>query len=273
MTHYGERGYLELVKEVLDYGERREDRTGVGVLSSFYTEPLVFNLGGVLGFPLLTTKKMPWKSIRAETLWFAQGRFDLESLRADGCSWWDDWEREDGTLGRIYGAQLRHWQRPDGTEYDQLAAVIDEIKTNPNSRRLVMTNWNAGELDDMALPPCHGALIQFYVDERGRLELKVNIRSSDLFLGLPTNIASYALLDYMVAEVVGLRPGALTVILGDAHIYLNHIDAVSEQLTRTPKRQPKLELVHRDNIDDFTMDDFILTDYFPKTAIKAPIAV
>lgn len=272
-----EHRYLALMSAVLRYGERRGDRTGTGTFSWFSPDPLTYTDVGNR-FPLVTTKKMAWKSILAETLWFVQGRYDLESLRADGCSWWDDWEREDGTLGRVYGAQLRHWIRPDGTEVDQLAWIINEIKTNPTSRRLVATMWNAGELDNMALPPCHGALIQFYVSQpgtpRAMLNLSVDIRSSDMFLGLPTNVAGYALLLRMVAQVTGLTAGNLKVRLGDAHVYLNHTDQVKEQAGRIPYPEPTLIIDPSiTNIDDFRPEHFSLEGYRNHPKIQAAISV
>lgn len=271
-----EREYLALMESILASGDSKEDRTGVGTFSKFTPPPLKFRNVDTY-FPLMTTKKMSWKWILAETLWFVQGRYDLESLRADGCHWWDDWEREDGTLGRVYGAQLRHWLRPDGTEFDQLAWVINEIKTNPRSRRLVMTMWNAGELDNMALPPCHGALIQFYAKEKGdrkMLDLMVHIRSSDTFLGLPTNIAGYALLLKMVGHVTGREADSLTVSLGDAHVYKNHVDAVRTQTERTPFAFPEVVIDPsvRD-IDDFRPEHFELKHYQSHPKISAPIAV
>lgn len=274
--NYSERAYLVLMDDILASGDSKEDRTGVGTFSKFMPPPLKFwNVDTY--FPLMTTKKMAWKSILAETLWFVQGRYDLESLRADGCHWWDDWEREDGTLGRVYGAQLRHWLRPDGTEFDQLAWVINEIKTNPRSRRLVMTMWNAGELDNMALPPCHGALIQFYAREEGSrkmLDLMVHIRSSDVFLGLPTNIAGYALLLKMVGHVTGREADILTVSLGDAHVYKNHVAAVLTQTPRTPAPFPQVIIDPTiTNIDDLRPEHFTLEHYNPQPKISAPIAV
>ena len=271
MYFEGERGYLALLSKILDEGEGRDDRTGVGTISLFTPPTLVFyNVAG--GFPLLTTKKMAWKSIVAETLWFAQGRYDLESLREDGCKWWDDWEKADSTLGPVYGKQLRHWTRPDGTEVDQLAKVIREIEDNPTSRRLVLTMWNPGELEDMALPPCHGALIQFYVGSEG-LSLHVNIRSSDVFLGLPTNIAGYALLLEMVANQVGLLTADLYVTLGDAHIYKNHVEAVRTQLEREPGSFPSISLPAGKPVDSLKVEDIELHNYLSQGKIYAPIAV
>lgn len=268
---YSELQYLSLLSRTLDLGTDREDRTGVGVRSLFAPPSLTF-LNVDQEFPLLTTKKMAWKSILAETLWFLQGRSDLESLRADGCTWWDDWEKEDGTLGPVYGKQLRHWQKPDGTEHDQLAWIIDEIKANPTSRRLVATMWNAGELEEMALPPCHGALMQFYVDGNF-LDLHVNIRSSDLFLGLPTNIASYSLVLLILARETELKGRNLIVTLGDAHIYNNHMEAVRTQIRRKPSPLPQVAISGVESLDDLRPDNFHLIDYNPQDKITAPIAV
>lgn len=248
-------------------------------MSVFHPDPIVVDPS--YGFPLLHTKFVPFKSILAETLWFLQGRTDLESLRADGCTWWDEWALPDDTVGRAYGAQMRHWKKPDGTEQDQLDWVINEIKANPNSRRLVMTMWNAGELDDMALPPCHGALIQFYV-RKGKqrvpkLDLMVYIRSSDMFLGLPTNIPSYSLVQRMVAQVTDLEVGELTIQLGDAHIYLNHEEQVRTLLSRWEDTLPAGPTLEIDpsvkNIDDFRMEHFTLRNYHPMGRLPAPVAV
>lgn len=273
-----EHQYLGLLSSVLHGGQARGDRTGTGTKSVFHPEPIVVD--PEYGFPLLRTKFVPFKSVLAETLWFTQGRHDLESLRADGCTWWDEWEREDGTLGRVYGAQLRGWVNQYGETHDQLAWVINEIKTNPESRRLVATMWNAGELDDMALPPCHGAMIQFYVDQTyplPRLDLMVYIRSSDLFLGLPTNIPSYALVQRMVAQVTGLKLGTLTVQLGDAHIYSNHMKQAKVLLDRWPDHLPSAPHLEMDpkvkNIDDFKMSHFTLKGYQHMGKIPAPVAV
>lgn len=270
--YVGEQGYIEMVEDIFTHGKVRGDRTGTGTMSMFSPGSLRFE-NVEEKFPLFTTKKMAWKSILAETLWWAQGRFDLEYLRAGGCSWWDPWERDDHTLGRVYGAQMRHWRTPEGVEVDQLAWVINEIQTNPESRRLVMTMWNAGELDNMALPPCHGALIQFYVTD-GVLDLAVNIRSSDVFLGLPTNVAGYALLLKMVAHETYMAAGDLVVHLGDAHIYLNHMDAVTQLLKRRPTQEPNVDINHNvSSVDAMTTKDFTLSNYNPQESIKAPISV
>lgn len=269
----GEHGYLDLMETILLDGEHRSDRTGVGTTSIFAPSPLKFFQVG-RAFPLMTTKKMAWKSILAETLWWAQGRYDLESLRADGCTWWDEWEKEDGTLGPVYGYSLRHFPKPDGTEFDQLQWIVNEIKTNPESRRLVATMWNPGVLDEVALPACHGALIQFYVSNINTLHLNVNIRSSDTFLGLPTNIAGYALFLRMVAQVTNLHAGDLTVYFGDAHVYSNHVNQVKEQISRSPYTFPEVEMdTTVRNIDDFKMEHFKLVGYNHHPSIKGKVAV
>lgn len=274
-----EHQYMSLLSRVRAEGTYAADRTGVGTKSLFYPEPLDLDNSSVM-LPLLTSKFVPFKSILAETLWFVQGRTDLASLRADGCKWWDEWAMEDDSIGRGYGAQLRHWIKPDGTEHDQLAWVINEIKTNPKSRRLVMTMWNAGELDNMALPPCHGAMIQFYVNQSGpkeELDMMVYIRSSDIFLGLPTNIPSYALVQKMVAQVTGYRSGRLVVQLGDAHVYSNHMAQTKELLDRWEDRMPPLPRLDIDpsvtDIDDFKMEHFTLSNYTHMGKISAPVAV
>lgn len=272
MTYYGEEGYLQLMSQV-SHAPFRMDRTGTGTHSFPFPDRLKFNLRDHT-FPLFTTKKMAWKSIRAETLWFVQGRTDLASLREDGCKWWDPWALKDDTVGRAYGAQLRHWKRPDGTEVDQIRDLVREIQHNPTSRRHVMTMWNPGELEQMALPPCHGVLIQFWVDAQTReLDSFVHIRSSDMFLGLPTNIAGYAMLTYIIGSMTGYSPRELTVSLGDAHVYANHVDAVREQVKRSPLKPPKLEIVYHKDIDDLKVDDFILSDYEHMPSIKASISV
>lgn len=268
----GEQGYIEMVEDILTKGEVRGDRTGTGTRSLFSPGSLRFT-NVEEKFPLFTTKKMAWKSILAETLWWAQGRFDLESLRADGCSWWDPWERDDHTLGRVYGAQLRHWKKADGGEMDQLKWVINEILTNPESRRLVMTMWNAGELDNMALPPCHGALIQGYTRQGTHIDLAVNIRSSDVFLGLPTNVAGYALLLKIIARETDLIAGDLVVHLGDAHIYSNHMEAVSELLKRTPSQEPTVHIDGGVTLDHLRPNHFHLKEYYPQSRIRAEISV
>lgn len=266
--------YLTDIKSVLQNGTYRDDRTNTGVYSTFAPAQLI-HVSTTNEVPLFTSKRVPFKSVLAETLWFTQGRTDLESLRADGCTWWDEWALEDDSIGRGYGAQLRNWVNQFGEVHDQLQWVINEIKTNPTSRRLVLTMWNAGELQYMALPPCHGALIQFYVDEEAnRLDMLVYIRSSDMFLGLPTNIPSYYILQRMVAQVTGKMTGVLSVQLGDAHVYSNHVEQVEEMLTREPRPLPTLEMDPSvKDIDDFRMEHFTLNDYNPHPTIKAPVAV
>lgn len=276
--------YLALVELIRNNGEPRPDRTGTGVASVFSPAPIRVPLqyregsNSVL-FPLLETKRVPWKSVVAETLWFLQGRTDLESLREDGCTWWDEWELPDGTIGRGYGHQLRYWENRKGEVTDQLSDLIDGLKNDPYSRRHVMTMWNPGELDEMALPPCHGVYIQFY-SSGNALDCYVQIRSSDVFLGLPTNIPSYALVLSLVAQVSGHTPRQLTVALGDAHIYNNHVEQVDTMLGRreeVSKRTSDFPRLFIDpsvkNIDDFRMYHFEVEGYHPLPTIPAPVAV
>jgi thymidylate synthase len=261
--------YLDLLEHVLTHGVKKDDRTGTGTLSCFGYQ-MRFDLRA--GFPLLTTKKLHTRSIFAELLWFIQGATNVNWLREQGVTIWDEWADPDGELGPIYGYQWRSWPSPDGGHIDQLARVIESITTNPDSRRHIVTAWNVGDLDAMALPPCH-ALFQFYVAE-GRLSCQLYQRSADIFLGVPFNIASYALLTLMVAQVTGLQPGDFVHTLGDAHLYLNHLDQAREQLTREPRPLPTMTLnPQRRSIDEFKMGDFTLEGYTPHPSIKAPIAV
>ena len=274
--------YLKIVSEVLNYGHLRDDRTGVGTKGVFDVNFKAQDIGN--NFPLLLTKTMAWKSIIAETLWFLQGRSDLESLRADGCKWWDDWEKEDGTLGPVYGKQLRHWQAPDGREIDQVEELLHNLEIDPFSRRHILTMWNPADLQDMALPPCHGVMIQFYFDAgKNRLNLKMNMRSSDLFLGLPTNVPSYALILLLVCRHLGMIPGDLSISLGDAHIYQNHFPAVEEQLDRWPSLYgstmsgpfPTVSFT-KDAPYDLNLirpEHIVLNNYNPMGRISAPVAV
>ena len=264
-----ERAYLELLSEVLDDGARKTDRTGTGTLSVFGRQ-LRFALGE--RFPLLTTKKLHLKSIIYELLWFLRGDTNVKWLQDRGVTIWDEWADESGNLGPVYGYQWRHWRTPDGREIDQINAVIESLRKKPDSRRHIVTAWNPADVDKMALPPCH-ALFQFYV-ANGRLSCQMYQRSADLFLGVPFNIASYALLTLMVAQVTNLKPGEFILTLGDAHLYLNHLEQAREQLTRTPRSFPRMRLnpVRRELLD-FQYEDFTLEEYEPHPAIKAPIAV
>jgi thymidylate synthase len=261
--------YLDLMRHILEHGARKGDRTGTGTLSVFGPQ-LRFDLEA--GFPLLTTKKVHLKSIIHELLWFLKGETNIRYLRENGVSIWDEWADENGELGPVYGYQWRSWPAPDGRHIDQIARVIDDIRKTPNSRRLIVSAWNVADLDRMALMPCH-AFFQFYVAE-GRLSCQLYQRSADLFLGVPFNIASYALLTMMVAQVCGLKPGEFVHALGDTHLYLNHLDQAREQLSRRPRKLPVMKLNPAvTNIFDFRFEDFTLEAYDPHPAIKAPVAV
>jgi thymidylate synthase len=263
------RPYLELMREVLERGARKGDRTGTGTLSIFGAQ-LRFDLGA--GFPLLTTKRVHLKSIIHELLWFLKGDTNVAYLAANGVTIWDEWADAAGNLGPVYGYQWRSWPAPDGRHIDQISQVIEGIRKNPDSRRLVVSAWNVADLDRMALLPCH-ALFQFYV-ANGTLSCQLYQRSADLFLGVPFNIASYALLTLMVAQVCRLKPGDLVHTFGDTHLYLNHLDQAREQLSRTPRALPVMKLNPAvKDIFEFKYEDFTLEGYDPHPAIKAPIAV
>jgi thymidylate synthase len=263
------RQYLDLMRHILDHGTRKHDRTGTGTLSIFGPQ-LRFDLQA--GFPLLTTKKVHLKSIIHELLWFLKGETNTRYLKENGVTIWDEWADENGELGPVYGYQWRSWPAPDGRHIDQISKVIDDIKSNPNSRRLIVSAWNVADLDKMALLPCH-AFFQFYVAD-GKLSCQLYQRSADLFLGVPFNIASYALLTLMVAQVCGLKPGEFVHTLGDTHLYSNHLEQAREQLTRAPRKLPAMTLNPSiRNIFDFKYEDFTLEAYDPHPAIKAPVAV
>jgi thymidylate synthase len=261
--------YLELMRTVLEHGVRKHDRTGTGTLSVFGCQ-LRFDLAA--GFPLLTTKRVHFKSVAHELLWFLRGETNVRALQQAGVSIWDEWADAQGELGPVYGHQWRSWPDYDGGHVDQLAGVLEEIRRNPDSRRLLVSAWNVAQVPEMALPPCH-VLFQFYV-AAGRLSCQVYQRSADVFLGLPFNIASYALLTYLVAAVTDLVPGELVHTLGDTHLYLNHLEQARTQLARTPGALPQLVLRRRPKrIEDFAYADLELVGYAPQPAIAAPVAV
>ena len=261
--------YLGLLRDIMENGLARPDRTGVGARGVFGRQ-VRFDLSA--GFPLLTTKKLHFKSIALELLWFLRGESNVRWLREQGVTIWDEWADADGELGPVYGVQWRSWAAPDGRVIDQIANVVEAIKANPYSRRHIVSAWNPAEVDQMALPPCH-CLFQFFVAE-GKLSCQLYQRSADVFLGVPFNIASYALLTLMMAQVTGLEPGEIVHSFGDAHLYLNHVEQASLQLTRTPYAAPTMTLNSaRTDIFSFEYGDFTLSNYVAHPTIKAPIAV
>ncbi len=263
------RAYLELMRHVLEHGERKDDRTGTGTLSVFGWQ---MRVPLAAGFPLLTTKKLHLKSIVHELLWFLQGSTNVGYLREHGVTIWDEWADERGELGPVYGHQWRSWPTPDGGHIDQIADLMSRLRTDPNSRRLVISAWNVADLPKMALAPCH-AFFQFHV-AGGRLSCQLYQRSADIFLGVPFNIASYALLTEMVAQQAGLEPGDFIWTGGDCHLYLNHLDQARQQLARDPRPLPKLVIGRRpESIFDYRYDDFSFEGYDPHPLIKAPVAV
>jgi thymidylate synthase len=261
--------YLDLLRHVLDSGKLKNDRTGTGTYCVFGAQAR-FPLSE--GFPLLTTKKLHLKSIIYELLWFLRGDTNVKYLNEHGVTIWDEWADQDGNLGRVYGAQWCDWRTTDGRSINQIDGVIEQIKINPDSRRLIVSAWNVGELEQMALPPCH-SLFQFFVQD-GELSCQLYQRSADLFLGVPFNIASYALLTIMVAQVCDLKPGTFVHTFGDLHLYSNHLEQAKLQLTREPRPLPQMKLNPEvKNIHDFKYEDFQLENYDPHPGIKAPIAV
>ena len=261
--------YLDLMRQVLEHGHRKTDRTGTGTLSIFGWQ-MRFDLSE--GFPLVTTKKVHLKSIIYELLWFLRGETNIAYLKEHGVTIWDEWADERGELGPVYGHQWRSWPGREGHTVDQISQLVQDIRRNPDSRRLIVTAWNPADIPQMKLPPCH-ALFQFYVAE-GRLSCQLYQRSADIFLGVPFNIASYALLTAMVAQVCGLQPGEFVHTFGDAHLYLNHLDQARLQLSREPRPLPRMHLnPARRELADFVYEDFRLEGYDPHPHIKAPVAV
>ena len=263
-----ERQYLNLLADILDNGVERGDRTGTGTKGVFGRQ-IRFDLSR--GFPVLTTKKLHLRSIIVELLWFLRGDTNVKYLQDNGCKIWDEWADENGDLGPVYGKQWRSWATPNGQSIDQIANLVESLKTNPNSRRHIVSAWNPADVEDMALPPCH-CLFQFFVAD-GKLSCQLYQRSADVFLGVPFNIASYALLTMMVAQVVGLEPGEFVHTFGDAHLYLNHLDQAREQLQREPKPFPTLKMADKRDLFAFDYADFQLEGYEAHPHIKAAVAV
>lgn len=263
------KAYHQLLEQIIQTGVSKEDRTGTGTLSIFGPQ-IRFDLNE--GFPLLTTKKVHFKSVVYELLWFITGSTNVRYLQENGVSIWDEWADAEGELGPVYGKQWRRWQKPDGSTVDQLAEVVDQLRRNPDSRRLLVSAWNVADIPSMALPPCH-AFFQFYVADH-KLSCQLYQRSADVFLGVPFNIASYALLTHMVAQVCGLGVGEFVHTMGDAHLYLNHMEQAKLQLSREPRPLPRLVLDPAvKNLDDFVYEHIQLVGYDPHPAIKAPVAV
>ena len=261
--------YLDLMQDILDNGAKKEDRTGTGTLSVFGRQ-MRFNLDGE--FPLLTTKKLHIRSIIHELLWFLNGDTNIKYLNDNGVTIWDEWADEKGDLGPVYGSQWRSWPAPDGKSIDQIAQILDSIKNKPDSRRHIVSAWNPAEVNNMALPPCH-TMFQFYVAD-GKLSCQLYQRSADFFLGVPFNIASYALLVYMVAQQTGLKPGEFVWTGGDTHLYLNHLEQAEKQLAREPRQRPQLVIARKpENLFSYKFEDFQIVNYDPHPGIKAPISV
>ncbi|MBN9319366.1 MAG: thymidylate synthase [Caulobacterales bacterium] len=263
-----EHQYLALLRDILENGVERGDRTGVGTKGVFGRQ-IRFDLSR--GFPMLTTKRLPMKAIALELLWFLQGSTNVKWLQERGCTIWDEWADENGDLGPVYGKQWRSWAAPDGRQIDQIAQLVENLKVNPNSRRHVVSAWNPADVEDMALPPCH-CLFQFFVAD-GKLSCQLYQRSADVFLGVPFNIASYALLTLMLAQVTGLKPGEFVHTFGDAHLYLNHLDQAREQLSRQPYPFPELKILPRRDLFAYELSDFVLEGYQHHPHIKADVAV
>ena len=260
--------YLNLLRDILETGARRDDRTGTGTLGVFGRQ-MRFDLSK--GFPLLTTKKLHLRSIIVELLWFLRGETNIRWLKENGVSIWDDWADVEGELGPVYGKQWRSWAAPNGQSIDQIQRLVEGLKTNPNSRRHIVSAWNPADIEDMALPPCH-CLFQFFVAD-GKLSCQLYQRSADVFLGVPFNIASYALLTHMVAEVTGLKPGEFIHTFGDAHLYLNHVEQAELQLTRQPLPLPTMTIAPRDDLFAFEREDLVLSGYEAHPHIKAAVAI
>jgi len=267
------KSYQDLARMVLEFGEFRHDRTGVGTYAFFSPGELRYAFSD--GFPIITTKRLAWRFIVAELLWFLRGETNVRSLQRQGVDIWDEWANQEGDLGPVYGKQWRSWERHDGTTIDQIAQVIEALKTNPQSRRHIVSAWNVAQVPEMALPPCH-LLFQFYASNAGTLHVKVTQRSADIFLGLPYNISSYATLLAIIARLVNLEPGSVIMSLGDAHVYQNHIFQMREQLSRIPRKRPVLVLPDFDSLDEVLAIDpkeFVLKDYDAWPSLKAKIAV